>query len=1040
MKLLFIGNEWENQTLRRALDFTGDDAVFLSSRALTNSNNLHSFDAALVSRDHGHHGELLGKEALERIPLVGPIGLENLKAGISTLTMDQERRINEYANSPCFENLVGLIHYVRHLLLSTPCPDEPIQVPFDGIYSEHGIDTSFEDFIQRDNSEFTDFVGIIQYRSRYLGGDTQIETALEEAFNARGIGVIKVFTTARSDLELGSLSMTEAIEKFLPISEKYRIHCFINFLAFGSAEGTEDSLFDRLVSYYQKRNLPVIRPLVSNSQTAFDWENSSGATSIEQTLFYDIPELMGLIEPVMIGVKNGSKSHDPIPDRIERLCDRVANIIRLRNTKNSQKKLAIVLNSPVCSGIEATLGKASGLLTFDSVVSFLRLLEKEHYDVSGFPQTGQALKELILERKAFSDFRWTSVEDIVDSMGDLYQMDLEEYQKHFSLLPKSSQSKMINSWSIPPGEAMVLNGKIVITGLRFGNVYLLIQPKRGCFGAKCTGEVCKILQDPSTPCTHQYFATYRYLETQGVHAVIHFGTHGSLEYLPGKQSMLSSSCFSDQTIGSLPHFYLVNSSSIPSALLAKRRSYATLIDHIPTDGALHELNENELKSLVEALNGSYIKPGPGGGVEDLPFQTGTNIYALRADKIPTREAYLKGEMIAQKLLDQHLEETGKYPNKLAINLIALDITRTGGEQISTMLALMGIRPEYDLNGTVIGLKEIPEDQLIHPRMDVTTTISSLFRDIWPTMIDLLDEAIILCASLDEADENNFLKKNLKSQKNKEIHRIFGGRPGTYTNSIGLALKASAWNDETDLASYFIDSNSFSYGRYGKGNQRPDCFIENIQKIETCFDIKSADSSDQLKSSYSSRMLGGIAIAKESMGLQRSQSLIVENSKGLIAIKTLQQHVKDGLKRTLLNEDWLKDQKAQNYYGASEIMNRIQNLFDMQCIHEDFSNDELDEVVKSVLLNKDFQDWFRQENPFAYEESNRRFLELHDRNKWSGDEDVLSRLKHAYLKVEGDLEDTMNGMGEVQGGTVEIVSYEQVTEWNERISELKKELF
>ena len=87
--------------------------------------------------------------------------------------------------------------------------------------------------------------------------------------------------------------------------------------------------------------------------------------------------------------------------------------------------------------------------------------------------------------------------------------------------------------SIPA--AMVYDGKIVVTGVEFGNVVVCVQPKRGCAGSKCNGQVCRILHDPSVPPTHQYLATYRYLEeTFGADAIIHVGTHGNLEFLPGK--------------------------------------------------------------------------------------------------------------------------------------------------------------------------------------------------------------------------------------------------------------------------------------------------------------------------------------------------------------------------------------------------------------------------------------------------------------------------------------------------------------------------
>ena len=120
---------------------------------------------------------------------------------------------------------------------------------------------------------------------------------------------------------------------------------------------------------------------------------------------------------------------------------------------------------------------------------------------------------------------------------------------------------------------MVHEGKILITGVRFGNVLVCVQPKRGCYGSRCDGQVCKILHDPACPPPHQYLATYHYLESVfGAHAVVHVGTHGNLEFLPGKAIALSEDCFPDIAIGSLPNLYIYNSDNPPEGTIAKRRS------------------------------------------------------------------------------------------------------------------------------------------------------------------------------------------------------------------------------------------------------------------------------------------------------------------------------------------------------------------------------------------------------------------------------------------------------------------------------------
>lgn len=147
---------------------------------------------------------------------------------------------------------------------------------------------------------------------------------------------------------------------------------------------------------------------------------------------------------------------------------------------------------------------------------------------------------------------------------------------------------------------MVLDGKILITGISFGGVAVLVQPKRGCFGAKCTGEVCKILQDPSCPPTHQFLATYWYLQNRcRASALVHLGTHGSLEYLPGKSSGLGEDCFPDIALGNMVNLYPYNTSAVTQALTAKRRAYAVTLSHLPAPGKGLDPEQQRLAAMLQ---------------------------------------------------------------------------------------------------------------------------------------------------------------------------------------------------------------------------------------------------------------------------------------------------------------------------------------------------------------------------------------------------------------------------------------------------------
>jgi len=233
------------------------------------------------------------------------------------------------------------------------------------------------------------------------------------------------------------------------------------------------------------------------------------------------------------------------------------------------------------------------------------------YSLESIPATGKELIDTIMGRKAISEFRWTSIEEIVAKGGALAYQTKEEYERWFNTHSPQVRKRVCDAWGNPPGEerdgipaAMLYQGKIVITGVQYGNAVVCVQPKRGCAGARCDGQVCKILHDPDVPPTHQYMATYRYLEQVfGADVLIHVGTHGNLEFLPGKGVGLSKNCYPDICIGTIPHLYIYNADNPPEGTVAKRRSYAVLVDHMQTvmteSGLYDELLE------VDRLLGEY---------------------------------------------------------------------------------------------------------------------------------------------------------------------------------------------------------------------------------------------------------------------------------------------------------------------------------------------------------------------------------------------------------------------------------------------------
>jgi len=282
-------------------------------------------------------------------------------------------------------------------------------------------------------------------------------------------------------------------------------------------------------------------------------------------------------------------------------------LISFRVASPSKRKVAIILHNNPCASAEATVGSGAHLDTLESVARILQRMREEGYDVSIPPGDGKELITAIMDKKAISEFRWTSVEEIVRLGGALDMMSIEDYESWFFMLPKDVQKRVIDAWGRPPGEekdgvlpSMVYQGKLVVTGIQYGNAIVCVQPKRGCAGSRCDGQVCRILHDPEVPPPHQYLATYHWVqEVFGADVMVHVGTHGNLEFLPGKSVALSESCLPDIVVGDIPYLYIYNSDNPPEGAVAKRRSYSVIVDHMQTvmsgSGLYGDLKELEDK-------------------------------------------------------------------------------------------------------------------------------------------------------------------------------------------------------------------------------------------------------------------------------------------------------------------------------------------------------------------------------------------------------------------------------------------------------------
>lgn len=429
-----------------------------------------------------------------------------------------------------------------------------------------------------------DVVAILGDRNSWLNGDVEAMDACIAALERVGLVAMPIFCDADLANGLGDEShpltalIATAGDRLGAIWNAAMVHG-VPARSCGGAP-------------FARHDVPVLQLVRAWMTNEAEWRASAEGMSPSSITFSLIrPEMMGTIDPTVYAASHPLDPEAailrrpmPLADQIARLAGRTKAWTRLRRLPNGRKRIAILLHNPPCKGVEGTIGQAVSLDAASSVVALLRRLAAEGYDVGGIPTDGAALIALFLERKAISEFRWTNVEETIAKGGMLAEIGEAEYRADFDRLPPELRDRVDKAWGAFPARSMVrgrdsANPTLVVTGLLFGNVLVMTEPKRGCWGARCDGEVCRILHEPDIAPPHHWLATFWYIRKQA-DALVVMGAEGPLEYLPGKRAGLSEDCFPSISVGDLPVIYPYVLNNVGEGLIARRRGRAVLVDHL----------------------------------------------------------------------------------------------------------------------------------------------------------------------------------------------------------------------------------------------------------------------------------------------------------------------------------------------------------------------------------------------------------------------------------------------------------------------------
>ncbi len=448
-------------------------------------------------------------------------------------------------------------------------------------------------------------VGLLVLRSYVLAGDAAHYDGVIRALEAKGLRVVPVFSSG--------LDARPALEKFFFKGGRPTIDALVSLTGFSLVGGPayNDSLAAQEI--LGRLDVPYISAAPIEFQSLEAWSDSStGLTPVESTIMVAIPELDGAIAPMVYGGRaegvgcancsracrsavtanaGGVRRMQACLERADALAARVARLVALRRTERGQRKLAVVLfNFPPNAG---ATGTAAYLAVFASLFNTLQALQGEGYSVD-LPASVDALRERLLTGNAAAYGTDANVH---------FCIPVDDHLRR-----EPNLAAIERQWGPAPGRQLSNGRSLFVLGERFGNVFVGLQP-----GFGYEGDPMRLLFESGFAPTHAFSAFYRYLrEDFAADAVLHFGTHGALEFMPGKQAGLSAACWPERLIGDLPNFYLYAANNPSEGALAKRRAAATLISYLTPPVARAGLYKGllDLKAAIDHWRINAAPPSP----------------------------------------------------------------------------------------------------------------------------------------------------------------------------------------------------------------------------------------------------------------------------------------------------------------------------------------------------------------------------------------------------------------------------------------------
>ncbi|MFL0748116.1 MAG: magnesium chelatase subunit H, partial [Prochlorococcus sp.] len=433
----------------------------------------------------------------------------------------------------------------------------------------------------------------------------------------------------------------------------------------------------------------------------------------------------------------------------------------------------------------------------------------------------------------------------------------------------------------------------------------------------------------------------------------------------------------------------------------------------------------EMQSLLRALDGEYVLPGPGGDPIRNPgvLPSGKNIHALDPQAIPTRAAVAAAKGVADKLIERQRQEQGNWPETIACVLWGTDNIKTYGESLAQILWFIGVKPVADSVGRVNKLQLIPLEELGRPRIDVVVNCSGVFRDLFINQMALIDQGVKMAAEADEPLEQNFVRKHSLEQAKAQgtslreaACRVFSNSSGSYSSNVNLAVENSTWEEENELQEMYLSRKTFAFNADNPGemNQNREVFESVMKTADVTFqNLDSAEISLTDVSHYfdsdPTNLIKGLRDDGKS-----PTSYIADTTTANAQVRSLGETIRLDSRTKLLNPKWYEGMVNSGYEGVREVAKRLNFTLGWSATSGQVDNFVYEESNETFINDPEMRKRLMELNPHSFRRIVGTLLEVNGRGYWETSDENIQQLQELYQEIEDRIEGVTPPSDQVSG--------------------------